>query len=79
MDKPQPPEGWRAVTKGEFFDYIGPQDIHPRVRGSYSDHDYGADWINQKTRTIVGYSLWYGEHPSNKKHSAYFLRKEQSS
>lgn len=28
-------EGWREVTKEDFYSVIGPQNVHPRVEGKF--------------------------------------------
>lgn len=64
---------WRAVTSEVFYAAMRLTDVHPRVRGRYSDANYGSDWINQKTGAVVGKLLQVGPHPATKPNALYFL------
>ena len=37
-------EGWREVTKEEFYSVIGPQNVHPRVEGKFP---YTSTFVTQ--------------------------------
>lgn len=40
----------KDVTKAEFYNWIGPRNVHPRPE---RDH---VDWVDQRTYAIVGRS-----------------------
>lgn len=56
-------EGFREVTKAEFFAAMNPLNVHPRPKGNYP---YVTDWEMQDgSRRLVGRSLGerYGLKP----------------
>ena len=75
-----PWEGWREVSRDEFFARMNPLDVHPSVRGNYHDPLYGSDWNlhGWRDRTI-GRDLKVGPHAHYKPDSRYFLPCEVAS
>lgn len=63
----------RKVTQAEFYAAMGGLDVRVRVRGSYTDADYGTDYVRQSNGQIVGQTVAVGPHPHYKPDCEFYL------
>ena len=63
MNDPTPPDapaGFVTVTRERFYEFMNPRHVHPTFRGGYRTSEHRMEWIEQRTREVLGRSVPYG-------------------